>query len=54
MSLNNVIPQVTFLQKKCPYCYGSLGGIEILRRKVRKICRCKNCGTIINERNIIR
>ena len=42
MGAYNVMPQITFLQKKCPYCYGSLGGVEILKRKIRRICRCKN------------
>lgn len=54
MKAHRVMRQMKFLQKKCPFCYEDLGRIELLRRKVNKICRCKKCGKIIDERYIIR
>lgn len=42
-----------WLKGECPYCFGKLGKIESLRRKARKICKCKKCGRIVDERYIV-
>ena len=39
--------------KKCPFCNEYLGKIEIMKRKVTKICRCKNCGKLILDVHIV-
>lgn len=54
MNLWKITRQDSFLWKKCPFCFGELGKVELLRRKLNKICRCKNCGKIIDERNLVR
>lgn len=38
---------------RCPYCREKLSKAEALKRKVRKVYRCKNCGKTIDERYII-
>lgn len=37
----------------CPYCRKALSKGEALKRKIKKVCRCKNCGKTIDERYII-
>lgn len=38
--------------KVCPYCKKPLGRIEIMKRKMKKVCTCRNCKKILDERNI--
>ncbi|MDE7267128.1 MAG: hypothetical protein K2N89_06670 [Lachnospiraceae bacterium] len=37
----------------CPFCYQKLGMMEIMKQKVLKICICRQCKKVINERYII-
>lgn len=37
----------------CPYCRKALSKGEALKRKIKKVCRCKSCGKTIDERYII-
>jgi len=39
--------------RRCPYCFEKLGYFEYKKRKCRKICICKKCKKIIDERNMI-
>lgn len=39
--------------RTCPYCFKPLGMIEATKRKIFKICTCKRCKRIIDERHII-
>lgn len=41
-------------QGRCPFCYAKLGNVEMLKRKIRKVYKCKECGIVIDERFIIR
>lgn len=54
MNTNGVTAQPEWLRGKCPFCQEELGKIEIIKRKVRKICKCRNCGRIIDEKYIVR
>lgn len=54
MKLKGVAAQQEWQSGKCPFCYQTLGKVEILRRKVKRICKCKSCGRIIDERFIVR
>ncbi len=49
MGLKGIIRRPEWVQELCPFCGKRLGRIEIVWRKVRKICKCKNCGKIIDE-----
>ena len=33
-------------------CYKKLGKIEVLKRKSKKVCKCKKCNRIIDERYV--
>lgn len=33
--------------KKCPFCGKVLGKAEFIKRKVKKYCKCKNCGKMV-------
>ena len=39
--------------RMCPYCCKNLGRMEMWKRKLRKTCRCRECGRVIDERNIV-
>ena len=41
------------MQKKCPFCMENLDTLEYLKRKSTKMCRCKKCGRIINDKIIV-
>ncbi|MCI8785904.1 MAG: hypothetical protein HFI84_04495 [Eubacterium sp.] len=48
----NVVAMPKYLKRKCPFCFGELGRIEGMRRRIRKVCRCKNCGQVIDEKGM--
>jgi ribosomal protein L37AE/L43A len=54
MDSRGIIAQKKYLQIKCPFCHENLDKMEILKRKVNKVCKCKKCGEIIDERYIVR
>jgi len=37
----------------CPHCGRRLSKSSLLRRKLKKICRCEHCGKVIDERFVI-
>lgn len=37
----------------CPFCCQKLGIKELIKRKVLKICICKHCRKMIDERYIV-
>jgi len=52
MKLYGMKEEPEWLKGKCPYCHQSLGGIEKLKRKMKKIYKCKKCNSVIDERYI--
>lgn len=36
--------------EKCPFCGSSLGKIAVMKRKARKVCKCRKCGMTIVDR----
>lgn len=42
-----------YMEKKCPFCFEDLGKAELMKRKLKKNCVCKNCGRAIDERNVV-
>lgn len=40
-------------KRMCPYCSKNMGRMELWKRKIRKTCRCRKCGKLIDERNIV-
>lgn len=53
MSNRSVTRLLPWEKRICPFCCKNLGKIEIIKRKTKKKCVCKNCGQIIDERHII-
>lgn len=45
-----VVAMPKYLKRKCPFCFEELGRIEGMRRRIRKVCRCKSCGSVIDEK----
>ena len=53
MNNRGVMRQSAWTKGICPFCYKDLGKIELIKRKTKKKCTCKNCGKLIDERNIV-
>lgn len=53
MSNRGVVSLPAWEKGICPFCYKKLGKIEIIKRKTKKKCVCKNCGSAIDERHIV-
>lgn len=53
MNAEGIMSNPKWLQRKCPFCYEKLGKMEVLKRKTKKVCKCKKCNKIIDERFVI-
>lgn len=51
--LQGIVKQSDIMLKICPHCHKKLTNREVLQRKTKKICRCKMCGKVIDERYIV-
>ena len=52
MDIKGVRAMPDYMKRKCPFCHRELGMAEVLKRKATKMCKCKCCGKIIDERYI--
>ena len=52
--LQRVRAPMRFELELCPRCWKKLGKTAVIKRSTLKIFKCKNCGTVINERMVIR
>lgn len=52
MSIKGVTSMPKWMQKKCPFCHKELNVLEFIKRKTIRMCICKKCGKIIDERYI--
>jgi transcription elongation factor Elf1 len=50
MKNNEIARTQDWLVRICPFCHNQLSVAEYAKRKTIKICKCGECGRIINER----
>lgn len=53
MRPTGIIKRQEWVIKICPFCCKKLGTTEYIKRKVLKICTCRHCKNVIDERNIV-
>lgn len=53
MLSKGVVSQPIYLQNRCPYCTKKLRNLQIMKRKLQKICKCNHCKKIIDERHVV-
>lgn len=53
MNKNNFHQSPPELRNRCPYCYEPISSAERIRRKVIRVCKCKKCGKIVDERFVV-
>jgi transcription initiation factor TFIIIB Brf1 subunit/transcription initiation factor TFIIB len=52
MKAHEIIVTQDLLARICPFCHNKLGAVEYAKHKTLKICKCKKCGCVIDERII--
>jgi ribosomal protein L37AE/L43A len=50
MNKHGIVRQQERMDCICPFCHNRLSAVEYAKRRALKICKCRKCGLVIDER----